>query len=276
MKLMIILGLISALFGCSSSEKPENNDTIVHFSLSEGGGMNRLQGFNYTVDQNADGTVSLCFNEGFPDERKMTIDDRAVFDGLQQVVMKYKMYRYRDHYRPMMDVTDGMSWDLYVRYASGKSISSGGYMAGPDDYRKAFAEIDSVLKPWKDLPVEPVEVLSFVYEYGPDHYAIEREGDHALLIHDNAETGEHEVLTRKLLIFEDLRVFFIVERLKMNETRGNLNFEHTPWLFDITYSNGEHYRYESYDRDFKCGYTHILQSFIYGWMQKDKEYISFY
>lgn len=273
---MIIIGLISALFGCSSSDKPQGNDSIVYFSLSEGGGMNRFSGFNYTVQQTKEGKVNLVFNEGFLDEKKMTIEDGSVFDSLHQVVMKYKMYNYRDNYRPVYHVTDGKSWQLYVKYASGKSISSGGYMAGPKDYRDAFAEIDSVLKPWKDMPVETIEVESFVYEYGPDRYTLEREGDHALLIHDNAETGEHEVLERKLLIYEDLRVVFIVERLKMNQTRGELDFEHTPWMYDITYTNGEHYRYESYDRDFKCGYTEMLQRFIYGWMQEDKERITFY
>jgi len=274
MKLLLIMGLLSSLFGCVSNVGPfgrvDRNDTIVHFYLSEGGGMNPFAGFKYDIRETKDGKVHFLFNEGYPDEKEFTLDDHAVFDSLQQVVIKHKMYRYKGRYQPKFDITDGMSWSLDVTYASGKEISSGGYMSGPKGYRDAFEDVIQCLQHWKDLPIPLNEVVSFVYEYGTDRYTIKRDGDQAMLIVDNGETGEHHELERELDMLEDLRITFNIYGLKMNRSREELEDGCTPWMYDITYSNGDHYHYESYDRDYKCGYTEALQGFIFNWM-KEKE-----
>lgn len=257
-------GLLS-FFGCSSSgNAPVNeNDTITHFSLSEGGGMDRFAGFGYLVEETKDGKVHFIFNEGHPDEKELTIDDHSVFDSLQAIILKHKMYKYKGHYQPKFDVLDGTSWHLYVMYSSGKDISAGGYMAGPDGYWVAFNEIIQCLQHWKDMPGASNDVVSFIYEYGQERYTIERKDDHVVITVDNEKTGDHQVIERELAVLDDLRILFNIQRLKMNGTRSeNLDFEYTPWMYDITYSNGEHYRYESYDSDFKCGYTESLQFFI--------------
>lgn len=276
MKLILIMGIIASLFGCSSphhaSGYPKENDTIIHFSLSEGGGMNRFGGFGYLVEETKDGKVHFLFDEGHPDEKEFTIDDHSVFDSLQRIVMKHKMYTYHGHYDPPVFVTDGGSWSLYVTYASGASISAGGYMAGPDGYGEAFREVMQCLNRWKELPFAVNDVVSFLYEYGPDRYTLERKDDHAVMTIDNEQTGEHQVLERELDVLDDLRILFNIDRLKMNGTRSaNLDFEYTPWMYEITYSNGDHYRYESYDRDFRCGYTESLQYFISNCLKEKEE-----
>ena len=264
------------LFGGKASGNKLANDTITSFSLREGGGMNRLSGFNYYVKLTQDGKVYFRFNEGLPDEKEITVDDRSVFDSLQQIILKHKMYKYSGNYQPPFSVTDGSSWDLAVHYASGYTISAGGYMYGPKGYRDAFNEIIQCLQHWKDLPSKVNEVVSFLYVYGKESYRIEREADHALLTYDNEETGEHKVLERELDVLEDLRILFNVDRLKMNGNRGKTDFECTLWMYDITYTNGDHYRYESYDRDYKCGYTHILQGFISYCMKEKSDRGEFY
>lgn len=268
MKLMLLLGIIASLFGCQS---PVKNDTIVSFSLSEGGGMARFSGFGYAIGETKDGRVHFVFNEGFPDEKEFFLNDHSVFDSLQQIVMKHEMYKYHGHYSPPFDITDGKSWSLSVKYASGESINAGGYMHGPDGYRDAFKDIRQCLDRWKEMPIAANEVVSFLYEYGKERYVIERKDDHAVLIYDNVETGEHQVFEKELDMLEDLRVTFNIGRLKMNNTRSSLEPECTPWMYDITYSNGDHYRYESYDRDYKCGYTNMLQHFISNWMEEKDE-----
>jgi hypothetical protein len=266
---MIVLASLLTLFGCQSPQNGIESDTITYFSLSEGGGMNRFGGFKYRIEETKDGKVHFLFNEGYPDEKEFVLEDHSVFDSLQQIVLKHKMYRYKGNYQPPFHITDGESWSLYVKYASRETISAGGYMAGPDGYREAFNDIIQCLQPWKEMPAPANEVVSFLYEYGQERYTIERKDDHALLIYDNKETGEHWDLERKLELLEDLRIVFNVDRLKMNNTRGDLDFEHTPWMYDIVYGNGDHYRYESYDRDFKCGYTNILQGFISHWINEN-------
>lgn len=266
---MIVLASLLTLFGCQSPQNGFEGDTITYFSLSEGGGMNRFGGFKYRIEETKDGKVHFLFDEGYPDEKEFVLDDHSVFDSLQQIVLKHKMYRYKGNYNPPFHITDGQSWSLYVKYASRETISAGGYMAGPDGYRDAFNDIIQCLQPWKDIPVPVNEVVSFVYDYGKEHYAIERKDDHAMLTYDNNETGEHQVFERDMELLEHLRVTFNVERLKMNNTRGTLDEGCTPWMYEITYSNGDHYRYESYDGDFKCGYTCILQGFLSIWMTSE-------
>ena len=269
MRLMIVLASMLSLFGCGSLRHNLENDTITYFSLREGGGMNRFSGFGYEIKETKDGKVHFHFDEGLPNEKEFTLDDHSVFDSLQQIILKHKIYKYHGHYRPPFDVTDGYSWSLDVDYASGHNINAGGYMHGPKGYRDAFQDIIQCLQQWKDLPMPVNEVVSFLYVYGKERYTIERKEDHALLTYDNEETGEHKMLEREPDIMEDLRIIFNIDRLKMNGNRGKTDFECTHWMYEITYSNGDHYLYESYDRDYKCGYTHILQGFISNWMQEE-------
>ena len=274
--LLLVMGIVTSLIGCKSPKQtpvasPVENDTIVYFSLSEGGGMNRFSGFRYEVNETNDGKVHFLFNEGYPDEKEFTIDDHSVFDSLQAIIQQQKVYTWSGHYQPEFDILDGTSWSLYVKYKSRKSISAGGYMAGPDGYWVAFNDFIRCLDNWKKLPIAVNEVVRFTYDYGPSHYTVERKEDHGVLTYDNDETGEHQVLERDLQMLEDLRITFNVGQLKMDGQRGKIDFDCTLWMYDITYSNGEHYHYESYDRDYKCGYTNMIQAFIETWMKDDPE-----
>ena len=270
MRIMIMLVSLLTFFGCGSPGKEFENDTIISFSLSEGGGMDLFGGFGYSVEETKDGRVHFLFNEGHPDEKEFYLDDHSVFDSLQQIVMKHKMYTYHGHYNPPFEITDGGSWSFYVTYKSKKSISAGGYMAGPKGYGEAFKAVMDCLDHWKNLPMPVNEVTLFVYDYGKEHYVVERKEDHAVMTYDNEETGEHQVLERESEMLEDLRITFNIGRLKMNSTRGEIAPDCTPWMYDITYSNGDHYRYESYDGSFQCGYTRMLQHFVTNW-RKEKE-----
>lgn len=276
MKLMILLGLFTSLFGCQSPEKEWKNDTITYFSLSEGGGMNRFEGFSYVVETTEDNKVRFLFDERFPDEKELIVDDRSVFDSLQEIVLRYKMYNYEDYYQPPFDVMDGTSWSMYIVYASGKSVHSGGYMAGPEGYGGAMSEIIRCLNHWKEMPTAVNEVVSFHYEYGPERYTLERKEDHATLTYDNEETKEHRELKRELDMLDDLRIVFNVEGLKMNSKRDKLDPGCTPWMYEITYSNGTQYRCESYDRDYQSGYSNILKGFLTNWMQEERTRFNYY
>ena len=286
MKLMLLIGIIASLAGCTSKKgtvepgtsiKAPVNDTINYFSLTRGGGMARFSGYRYEVKETKDGRVHFLFNEGYPDEKEFTVDDHSVFDTLQRIVLKYKMYNYSGYYKPEFDVLDGESWGLDIDYVSGRRVDASGYMAGPDNAWTAFSEVRKYLDQWKALPVATNEVVYFLYEYGPDRYTLERKDDHVVMTIDNELSGEHQVLERELDVLEDLRILFNVQRLKMNETRSsNLNFDYTPWMFEITYSNGVHYHYESYDTSFKSGYTESLQYFISNCKKEKEERDHFY
>ena len=91
MKLMLLIGIIASLAGCTSKKgtvepgtsiKAPVNDTINYFSLTRGGGMARFSGYRYEVKETKDGRVHFLFNEGYPDEKEFTVDDHSVFDTL--------------------------------------------------------------------------------------------------------------------------------------------------------------------------------------------------
>ena len=269
---MVIIASLLSLFGCQSPGNEGNefeNDTIVSFSLSEGGGMNPFGGFGYSITETKDGRVHFLFNEGHPDEKEFYLDDHSVFDSLQQIIMKHKMYTYQGNYDPPIEVTDGASWSLHVRYKSKKSISAGGYMAGPEGYREAFSDIMDCLDQWKNMPMPVNEVVSFRYEYGPETYLFDRKDDHAELTYDNKETGDHQVLVRDLEMLEDIKILLNIYRLKTNNTRGTVEDSYTLWMFEVDYSNGDHYRYEGYDSTFECGYTVAIKGLISDWMKDE-------
>ena len=268
---MMLLGLIASLFGCQSGGNDFKNDTITYFSLSEGGGMERFGGYRYEVEATKDGKVHFLFNEGYPDEKEFTIDDHSVFDSLQRIVMKHKMYRYKNYYQSPYDVLDGTSWGFFVQYASGKDIRSGGYMYGPDGYGAAISELCNCLDQWKNLPIAVNEVVLFRFEYGPEHYTIERKDDHAVLLYDNVETKEHRELERELEMLEDLRVAINVQGMKMNSKRGETKPDYTLWMYEINYNNGDRYLYESYDSSYESGYASLLRAFVTNWMKEKEE-----
>lgn len=261
---LIIITALFSLFGCSMNGQNAINedDNIVAFSFGSGGGMDRFGGFDYDITLTPDQKVHFQIDQRRPQEKEFTIDDRSVFDSLQQVIMKHKMYKYSGNYKPRTQVLDGKSWHFNVLYESGKSIDASGYMAGPDGYHEAFEELHSCLAKWKAMPVTPNEVVSFIYHYGADTYSITREDGHALLTHDNETAGLHQRLERDLEVLEEIRILFITSDLKMDSEKEEVKEGCTPWDYEINYGNGEHYQYFSADCGYKCGYTEQIQGLL--------------
>jgi len=260
------MGIFSSIFGCNSPEPKFNpNDTLVYFSYFKGGGMRRFDGYRYLVEETKDGRVHFLFNEDYPDEKDFVIDDHSVFDSLQQIVLNHKMYKYQGHYDPPMRVLDGQSWSLYVKYASGAKISADGYMAGPDGYHQAFDDIINCLDRWKETPVEVDGLVSFDYTYVNAHCHIEPQGDHVLVTIDDETTGKHEEIEKPLEMLENLRVTTITEDLRDNGTLKSDSPNSKPFKFDIIFSNGDRYVYESYDLDYKCHKTEVMFWFLERW-----------
>lgn len=267
-KIIVLLGILSSIFGCNTPGSNGNaiaNDTITYFSFSQGGGMRPFDGFKYCVETTKDGRVHFLFNEGYPDEKEFTIDDHSVFDSLQQIVLKHKMYTYSGNYQPEERIFDGHSWNLFVKYASRATISAGGYMAGPDGYGKAFDDIISCLDRWKETPVEANPLVSFDYVYGTTHYRIEPQDDHTLVTIDNASTGLHEVIEKPLDMIEDLRMTTIIEGLRESWDSKSDDPNSTPFEFDILFSNGDQYVYKSYDLNYRCHKTEVMFWFMEKW-----------
>lgn len=262
-KLIVMMGIFSSIFGCNNpGAKIDPNDTITYFSYSEGGGMRRFDGFKYRVEATKDGRVHFLFNEDYPDEKEFTIDDHSVFDSLQQIVLKHKMYKYEGHYQPKFDILDGQSWNFYVKYASGATISAGGYMAGPNGYGEAFQEVINCLNQWKETEAEVNCLVSFDYSYGTTHLRFVPQDDHTEVIIDDEATDRHEVLEKPLETMEELRLIAITEHFRENGCHSHDDPNSIPFKFDLVFSNGDHYVYQSYDLNYKCHKTEVMFWFL--------------
>ena len=271
---IILITTLFSLLGCSvqgQHTEIDENDTIVSFSFSSGGGMDRFGGFGYEIKETPEGKVHFLFDERRPWEKEFTLDDHSVFDSLQKVIIEYKMYQYSGFYKPNMDIRDGESWDFSVRYASGKTLGASGYMAGPKGYGEAFNALHACLKKWKEMPVETNGVVSFTFHYGDDTYGITPQDGHALLTLDNETTGVHQRFEKDSRLFEDLRVLFLEYGLKMNAQRDQTREDCTLWDYEINYSNGERYQYFSADCGYKCGYTVAILGMLSRWMKEQPE-----
>lgn len=146
-KIMVVLVSLITMLGCRSE------DRIVSFSLSRSDG--RRSHYSYNISETKDGKVHFHFKQSYHDEEiEYYTDDHSIFDALDQIVRKRHMRWYRSNYRPLAKYLDGHSWSLYVEYASGKEISSGGYMAGPLNWGKAQKELLECLDGWKKQPEE--------------------------------------------------------------------------------------------------------------------------
>ena len=179
------------------------------------------------------------------------------------------MYRYKGNYQPPFHITDGESWSLYVKYASRETISAGGYMAGPDGYREAFNDIIQCLQPWKEMPTQVNELVRFKYIYGATTYLVERKDDHALLTVD--DENRHEVYQKSLDMLEELRILANIEGLKVNGVLKSEEPNHIPFLFELEYSDGLKYSYQSYDLNYQCHYTEVLQYYFQRWTSDPEE-----
>ena len=82
------------------------------------------------------------YREDQPEEKpKIANVDDSVFVKVYNIITEGQLYDEANYYQPFMDVTDGTSWSLSMKFEDA-SISTGGYMAGPN-HRDA---LNAVLK----------------------------------------------------------------------------------------------------------------------------------
>ena len=163
-KNLLLLGLLSLLGSCMS-QNPQNNNTmnterLTYFSFDHHNTMARFSGESYQVSTEKDGRIHIVIDEAFPDEKEFYIDDTTIFDSLKAIVDEYKMDKYKGSYQPRMQVFDGDSWSVYYKYDSGRSVSSGGYMAWPDNYREMRQALSNYFQQWRDYQIG-IKVIDF-------------------------------------------------------------------------------------------------------------------
>ena len=78
-----------------------------------------------------DGTVEAqAMRESYGSLYQLVVDKKTLTD-LQRIIVEEKMYAYKEHYRPLLEVLDGYMWSFHARLSDGESISSSGSNAAP-------------------------------------------------------------------------------------------------------------------------------------------------
>ena len=274
-KNLLLIGLLAFSVSCIS-QPPKNNskmntERLTYFSFSHHNTMARFNGEKYEVSTEKDGRIHIIIDEGFPQEKDFYIDDSTIFDELLAIVKQYKMDKYNSDYRPKMQVFDGDSWSLYYKYDSKRSVSSGGYMAWPNNYREARQAISEYFQKWRDYPIQAKEINLFQYtcknKQGRDiEYRLERGEQEAKLFIRNAEYDTDKEIAVSNDYLTKLQELVNMYRLKEEYDRTTDDASASMYRFFISYNTGDTIDFRGYYTTFVSGQTAPFLSFFDHWL----------
>jgi len=125
----IISGLLGAL-GCAPKKMPEGDLLSVEYTRS-----GTMAGYEYEGRLKQDSTggfVLHAMRETYGPLYEKKLDD-VVVRKFRQIIEEEKMYKYKEVYRPTMEVLDGWGWSFHATFSDGSVISSHGSNASPRD-----------------------------------------------------------------------------------------------------------------------------------------------
>ena len=131
MMMAMMISVLGSLLGMGlGMGMPDSELVSVEYTVT-----GTMAGYQYyaLVERQQDGVVmvkAMRKNYGELVEKRV---DGKVLDDLRDIIKEHKMYAYKEHYRPRMQVLDGYMWSFHAAFADGKCISSGGSNAGPSD-----------------------------------------------------------------------------------------------------------------------------------------------
>lgn len=123
----LMSGLLG-LLGCTAKKMPEGD--LVRVEFSRHGTMAGPE-YKGIVEQDSTGTfVIRAMREAYGPMYEKKID-AAVIQKFRQIIEEEKMYKYKESYRPMMEVLDGWGWSFEAKFSDGTKIYSHGSNASP-------------------------------------------------------------------------------------------------------------------------------------------------
>lgn len=125
--LICMITAVTGLVSCGA-QVPEGDLLSVEYTES-----GTMAGYIYEghVKKNPDGTFVLkAMKENYGPLYQKQISKEAA-DTIRQIIIEEKMYKYKEHYRPKMQVLDGYGWHFAAKFSDGTSIYSSGSNARP-------------------------------------------------------------------------------------------------------------------------------------------------
>lgn len=159
----LILPLIGGVFYIKSSgknHKPEGD--AVYYEYRYSGTMVYPFTF-YQVQKDASGQVRIAWIKDQGPDVVVIKAPQEVLEHIGTLAYQHKFYRIKESYWPSVQVLDGTSWHMYMRFQKG-SISSGGNNAtAPAKRMQGIYSINSYLQSVIDASTEADIILQENY-----------------------------------------------------------------------------------------------------------------
>ena len=139
-KLCPVRGLLAILgLGCKSNvmgndmvKRDAPTGHLTSFSYVHSGTM--AQPFEeYQLELARDNSVSL-FAHRLGEIHDTVKVDRSILEQVARMIIEHQIYRYKEHYRPTMEILDGEGWNYSAVYDDETFLSSGGTNAWPSNF----------------------------------------------------------------------------------------------------------------------------------------------
>ena len=159
----LILPLIGGVFYTKSSgknHKPEGGALYYEYRYS---GTMAYPFTYYQVEKDASGQVTIAWLKKESPDVVVIKAPQEVLEHIGALAYEHKLYRIKESYWPSVQVLDGTSWHMYMRFQKG-SISSGGNNAtAPAKRMQAIYSINSYLQSVIDASTEADIILQENY-----------------------------------------------------------------------------------------------------------------
>ncbi|MBP5473398.1 MAG: hypothetical protein J6X92_01405 [Bacteroidales bacterium] len=132
---------------------PRPKGNINYFYYGTINGVMENCGRNVLVAFKGKGIVVVIIDEGFPTEKKFKTTDLSILNDLEEIIEKYKMYRYKGQYNGSVDGSEGSNWTFSADFSTGEKIRASGYESVPKNRSEAFKEILEYFDTWRNNPI---------------------------------------------------------------------------------------------------------------------------
>ena len=125
--LVLMIGALLSLLSCSM-KGPEGDLVSLEFVSNGTRFGTECEGH---VVAGSNGTFTLTamkMNYGPLFRKKIGKEEMATF---KKIILDEKMYKYKEHYRPLFQVKDGHSWRFSAKFSDGSTIHSTGENSKP-------------------------------------------------------------------------------------------------------------------------------------------------
>ena len=125
---LCLFGGLLGLVGCTVKRMPEGS--LVRVELTRSGTMAGYEWYGCAEHDSTGIFVLRAMKESYGPLFQKQLSHESM-NQFRQIIEDEKMFKYKESYRPKMEVLDGWGWSFRAKFSDGSSISSHGSNASP-------------------------------------------------------------------------------------------------------------------------------------------------